>query len=307
MKVIFMGTPEFSLCSLRTLDGRGFEIAGVVTQPDKPQGRGNLMIPSPVKQYAMERGFRIFQPRRAEEVVEELRALEPDFVVVIAFGQILRRPILELPRKAIINVHASILPKYRGASPINRAVINGETETGVTTMLLDEGMDTGDMLLVEKVRIAPRDTAGDLHDRLAEAGAKLIVRTLEEFERIVPLKQDHSQATYAPKLTKDSGRIDWTQPAEKIRNLVRGCNPWPSAFTYHNGIMLKVWDAEISGSIAVSSSAPGEITGMDGGRINVATGDGALSILEVQREGKKRQPAETFLRGYTLQKGERLG
>jgi methionyl-tRNA formyltransferase len=306
MNIVFMGTPEFALESLRALDARGIGIAGVVTQPDKLQGRGNLMIPSPVKQYAVERGFRIFQPRRAEEIVDELKSLDPDFIIVVAFGQILKRPALEIPRKAIVNVHGSILPKYRGASPINWAIVNGETETGVTTMLLDEGMDTGDMLLVEKVRIGPDDTASDLHDRLAAAGARLLLETIENFDGIKPEKQDNSLATYAPKMSKDTGRIDWTKPSERIRNLVRGCTPWPSAFSRHDGTILKIWKLEVSGEASGATADPGTISSVEKDRISVATGDGVVSILEIQREGKKRQNVGTFLQGYKIKRGDKL-
>jgi methionyl-tRNA formyltransferase len=307
IKTVFMGTPEFAALSLRAVCDAGIEVVAVVTQPDKPKGRGNLMIPSPVKQLALERGIPVFQPRRAEEIIEELKALSPDFIIVVAFGQILRRSVLDIPKKGCINVHASLLPQCRGASPINLVIINGESETGVTTMKLDEGMDTGDILLTETTPILPEDNASTLHDRLAEIGARLLVETIRAYDTITPKKQaECGDATYVTKLTKDTGRIDWAKSGEQIRNLVRGCNPWPSAFTFHKGVMMKVWEVMVKESGVVPASEPGTVlkTGADG--IEVAVGDGTILIKDIQREGKKRLPACEFLRGYTLCEGEKF-
>lgn len=307
IKTVFMGTPDFAAVSLRALCDAEWlvDVAAVVTQPDKPQGRGNQMIFSPVKKIAVERGIPVFQPRRAEEIVAELTAIAPDFITVVAFGQILKRSILDLPKKSCINVHASLLPAYRGAAPINWAIINGEVETGVTTMLIDEKLDSGDMLLTAKTLISSDDTAETLHDRLAEMGAGLLVETLRQFDNITPVKQDDSKATYYAKMTKDTGRIDWTRSGAQIRDLVRGCSPWPGAFTFHNGNMIKVWGVELLE--ATSAEAPGTVLGLGGGGIEVAVGGGAVLVTEVQREGKKRQSAETFLRGYKLGEGEKIG
>jgi len=300
-----MGTPEFAADSLRAIIEAGMDVQAVVTQPDRPKGRGNLLIPSPVKSLALEAGIRVLQPSRAEESAEILREIAPDFIVVVAFGQILRRVVLDIPRKATVNVHASLLPKLRGASPINRAIINGDKETGVTTMLLDEGMDTGDMLLKEKTPILQDDTASALHDRLAEIGSRLIVETLNNFDSITPAPQNESEATYAPKLTREDGIIKWRSAAVEIRNLVRGCDPWPAASTWHNGAALKILNVDALDS-ASTNAAPGEIIEAAGGSLIVAAGSGAVSIREIQREGKKRQPVESFLRGYSIKTGDRF-
>ncbi|HOC91187.1 MAG TPA: methionyl-tRNA formyltransferase [bacterium] len=305
MRIIFMGTPEFAADSLRAIIKAGMDVQAVVTQPDRPKGRGNLLIPSPVKSLALEAGIRILQPARAEESAEILREIAPDFIVVVAFGQILRRVVLDIPRKATVNVHASLLPKLRGASPINRAIINGDKETGVTTMLLDEGMDTGNMLLKEKTPILQDDTASALHDRLAEIGSRLIVETLNNFDSITPAPQNESEATYAPKLTREDGMIKWSSAAVEIRNLVRGCDPWPAASTWHNGAALKILHVDAIDS-APTNAAPGEIIEAAGGSLIVAAGSGAVSIREIQREGKKRQPVESFLRGYSIKTGDRF-
>ncbi|MFA6449017.1 MAG: methionyl-tRNA formyltransferase [bacterium] len=306
INTIFMGTPEFAAVSLKAVCEAGIKVSAVVTQPDRPQGRGNLMIPSAVKRVALDCGMPVFQPRRAEEIVDELEAMAPDFILVVAFGQILRSSVLDIPRKCCINVHASLLPAYRGASPINRAIINGEMETGVTTMALDEGMDTGDILLVEKTAILPEDTASELHDRLAESGARLLIETILNFDSITPLKQDSSRATIAAKLTKDSGRLDWSKSGTEIRNLIRGCNPWPSAFTFHQGKMVKIWEARIKESGRAPIAEPGDILRVDSAGIEVAVGDGSVVVTEIQREGKKRMPACEYLRGCTVCEGEKF-
>jgi len=305
MRIIFMGTPEFAAESLRAIIKAGMDVQAVVTQPDRPKGRGNLLIPSPVKSLALEAGIRVLQPARAEESAEILREIAPDFIVVVAFGQILRRAVLDIPHKATVNVHASLLPKLRGASPINRAIINGDKETGVTTMLLDEGMDTGNILLKEKTPISQDDTASGLHDRLAEIGSRLIVETLNKFDSITPAPQNDSEATYAPKLTREDGIIKWSATAVEIRNLVRGCDPWPAASTWHNGAALKILLVDSVDS-SPTKAAPGEIIEAVGDSLIVAAGSGAVSIREIQREGKKRQPVESFLRGYSIKTGDRF-
>ncbi len=306
IKTVFMGTPEFAAVSLRALHAAGMAPGVVVTQPDRPQGRGNLMIPSPVKKLALEYGISVCQPYSVEAIADKLNELSPDFFIVVAYGQILPRLVLDIPSRCCINVHASLLPAYRGAAPINRAIMNGETETGVTTMVLDEGMDTGDILLMEKVSIADDDTAGALHDRLAGVGAGLLVETLRRYDGIAPRKQDETLSTYAPKLSRDSGRLDWNRPADEIRNLVRGCDPWPSAFTFYKGSMIKIWKVEISNAGPASEAAPGTIVSAVDSGIEVVTGAGVVRIREIQREGKKRQTAETFLRGYPISEGERF-
>jgi len=306
MKMVFMGTPEFAAESLRALREADMTPSAVVTQPDRPQGRGNLMIPSPVKKLALEYGIPVYQPQRVEAIADKFKELAPDFFIVVAYGQLLPRHILNIPVKCCINVHASLLPAYRGASPINWAIINGDTETGVTTMVLDEGMDTGDILLVEKVAIASDDTASALHDRLAVTGARLLTETLRRFDEIKPQKQDERFATYAPKLTRNSGCIDWSRPAVEIRNIVRGCDPWPSAFTFLKGNMIKIWSVEVRAGSGTLDSAPGTVLSVSDTGIEVASGIGIVFIKEIQREGKKRQTVETFLRGYPISEGERF-
>jgi len=312
MKTVFMGTPDIADTVLRRMLDAGIEVAAAVTQPDKVRGRGHKVSYSPVKETALEHGIEVLQPvriRSDEEVKRRLAEIAPDVIVVIAFGQIIPQDILDIPPLGCINIHASLLPKYRGAAPIQWAIINGETVTGVTTMQMNAGLDTGDMLLKEEVAIDPKDTGGTLTDKLGKAGASLILKTLEGLEAgtIVPQKQDDAQAgMYAKMLTKEMGRIDFTRPAAEIDRLIRGLNPWPSAYTKLNGRTLKIWDADPVETPA-GGAVPGEVTKVDRNSFTVQTGSGALVVREVQMEGKKRMEAGAFLRGSRLTPGTVLG
>ena len=299
MRVIFMGTPDFSVGTLQALIDAGHEVVLAVTQPDKPKGRGKSMQFPPVKEAALEHGIEVYQPRRVREpeCVEYLRSFDADIIVVVAFGQILPKEILEMPKYGCVNVHASLLPKYRGAAPIQWAVINGEKVSGVTTMRMDEGLDTGDMILKEEVVLDEKETGGSLFDRLSGVGAKLCVRTLEAI--------DHAAATKTTLIKKQFGIIDWNKPAAEIECLIRGLNPWPSAYTYLNGKTLKIWAAAVKDE--TSDKEPGELTEVTKHSVGVQTGDGILMLEEVQLEGKKRMSADAFLRGNALSEGMKLG
>ena len=304
-KIIFMGTPEFSVPGLQALHHDGYEIALVVTQPDRPKGRGRRITPSPVKQAARELGYPVIQPSsiKTPDFADQIKSLKPDFQVVIAYGKILPENVLALPRIGTINIHASLLPKLRGAAPIQWAVINGEAETGVCSMLMDKGMDTGDVLLTAKEAIEPGDTAGTLHDRLAVNGARVLIDTLKAFadNTIQPLPQDHSLATYAPMLTKDDGLINWNQSAKSLENFIRGVTPWPGAYTFWGDKRLKIFSA---GAIAADiSEPPGTVLMGFPDELRVATGDGVLSIQEIQGASGKRLTVEEFLRGHPIQAG----
>lgn len=307
MKVIFMGTPDFAVGTLKALIASEHEVAAVVTQPDKPKGRGKAMQYTPVKEVAVEAGIPVLQPVKVRDpqVVEELRAYQADVIVVVAFGQIIPKSILEMPKYGCINVHASLLPEYRGAAPIQWAVIDGKEKTGVTTMQMDEGLDTGDMLLVEEVVLAEDETGGSLFDKLCEVGADVLLKTLEELPKntLVPKKQPKESPTpYAAMLTKEMGQINWDRSAAEIERLVRGLNPWPSAYTHLNGKTLKIWKASVKeGQAEVAQN--GEIVSVTKKELLVKTGEGLLSLDEVQLEGKKRMPADAFLRGYAVEKG----
>ena len=307
MKVIFMGTPDFAVGTLKALIASEHEVAAVVTQPDKPKGRGKTMQYTPVKEVAVEAGIPVLQPVKVRDpqVVEELRAYQADVIVVVAFGQIIPKSILEMPKYGCINVHASLLPEYRGAAPIQWAVIDGKEKTGVTTMQMDEGLDTGDMLLVEEVVLAEDETGGSLFDKLCEVGADVLLKTLEELPKntLVPKKQPQESPTpYAAMLTKEMGQINWDRSAAEIERLVRGLNPWPSAYTHLNGKTLKIWKASVKEGQA-EEAQNGEIVNVTKKELLVKTGEGLLSLDEVQLEGKKRMPADAFLRGYAVEKG----
>ncbi|MGN0355907.1 MAG: methionyl-tRNA formyltransferase [Muricoprocola sp.] len=307
MKVIFMGTPDFAVGTLKALIASEHEVAAVVTQPDKPKGRGKAMQYTPVKEVAVEAGIPVLQPVKVRDpqVVEELRAYQADVIVVVAFGQIIPKSILEMPKYGCINVHASLLPEYRGAAPIQWAVMDGKEKTGVTTMQMDEGLDTGDMLLVEEVPLAEDETGGSLFDKLCQVGADLLLKTLEELPKntLVPQKQPEKSPTpYAAMLTKEMGKIDWDKTAAEIERLVRGLNPWPSAYTHINGKTLKIWKASVKEGQAARAQN-GEIVSVTKKEILVKTKEGLLSLDEVQLEGKKRMPADAFLRGYAVEKG----
>lgn len=279
------------------------EVIAVFTQPDRPKGRGQKEAAPPVKQTALRLGLPVHQPERARrpEVSEQLRAFTPEAMVVVGYGQILPQAILDIPPLGIINVHASLLPKYRGAAPIQWAIARGETRTGVTTMRIDAGMDTGDMLLKWETPIGPEETAIELGPRLAAAGADLLVRTLAELSTICPEKQDPAQATYAPILKREDGRIDWNMPAREILNRTRGFTPWPGCYGFLRGQRLHVW----KGAIAAEKLAPGELRAKDH-RLCAGCGDQSIELLEVQLEGKKRMPAAAFLNGFPLAANEVL-
>ena len=309
MKVVFMGTPDFAVGTLEEIVKAGHEVAAVVTQPDKPKGRGKTLMPTPVKEAALKYAIPVYQPLkvRAEEFVKVLEKIAPDIIVVAAFGQIISKEILELPKYGCINVHASLLPAYRGAAPIQWAVINGDKESGVTIMQMDEGLDTGDMILKEEVVLDEKETGGSLFDRLSGVGAKLCVRTLEAIEdgTAIYTKQDHAAATKTTLIKKQFGIIDWNKPAAEIECLIRGLNPWPSAYTYLNGKTLKIWAAAVKDE--TSDKEPGELTEVTKHSVGVQTGDGILMLEEVQLEGKKRMSADAFLRGNALSEGMKLG
>lgn len=309
MKVVFMGTPDFAVGTLERIIEDGHEVAAVVTQPDKPKGRGREPVMPPVKQTALAHGIPVLQPEkvRAPEVVEELKKIAPQVIVVVAFGQLLPQAILELPAFGCVNVHASLLPAYRGAAPIQWAVIDGLEETGVTTMQMNKGLDTGDILLQAKLALAPKETGGSLFDRLCVLGAELLSETLRGLEAgtIQPVKQDDTKSSYAKMLDKAMGNLDFTRPAEELERLVRGLNPWPSAYTKLNGRQLKIWDCEVCES--APGIEPGTVFAVDKQSFAVACGRNALRILEVQMEGKKRMDSGAFLRGVSLEKGMQLG
>jgi methionyl-tRNA formyltransferase len=311
LRIIFMGTPDLARVSLEALLAQSdFQLLAVATQPDRPKGRDLKLQPPPVKLAALERDILVLQPERArnEDFIQSLAALKPDLIAVAAYGQILPQTILDLPRFGCLNVHTSLLPKYRGAAPIQWALLNDEQETGVTIMKMDAGMDTGDILAQERTPIAAEDNSETLHDRLAQIGARLLVRTIPDFVcgRIEPRPQPSAHATYAPKIKKQDGLIDWTQPARTIWNRIRGLLPWPGAFTRLSGQtpphLLKIWQAEV----VEEAGRPGEIVRAEKDCITVACGHGALRILVLQREGSRRLAAKEFLLGHPLRPGETL-
>lgn len=309
MRIVFMGTPDFSVPTLKTLVEAGHDVIAVVTQPDKPKGRGKEMQMTPVKIQALEYGIPVYQPLkvRDEAFVQVLRELEADVFVVIAFGQILPKSVLELPTYGCVNIHASLLPKYRGAAPIQWCVIDGETETGITTMMMDVGLDTGDMLEKTVIPIDGKETGGSLHDKLSLAGGELILSTLKKLKdgTAVRTPQTDEGTCYAKMLTKSLGDIDWTKSAVSIERLIRGLNPWPSAYTMWNGKTLKIWAADVLPEEDGFGDAPcGSVLRQDKRSLVVKTGKGALSIRELQMEGKKRMDIEAFLRGYAVPEGD---
>lgn len=308
MRLIFMGTPDFAVPTLKTLIESEHEVIAVITQPDKPKGRGKEMQFTPVKQAAIEAGIPVYQPVRVrdEKVVSMMAEWKPDAIIVAAFGQLLPKAILDMPVYGCINVHASLLPKYRGAAPIQWAVIDGEKESGVTAMLMNEGLDTGDMLKKVTVKIDEKETGDSLHDKLSVLGGGLIFEVLKELESgtAVRTPQTDEDSCYARMLKKEMGAIDFSMPAEKIERLIRGLNSWPSAYTHINGKTLKIWDADVLDE--EYEGICGEIVKLSKDELLVKTGKGTLSLREVQLEGKKRMDLEAFLRGYPLQKGMQL-
>ncbi|MBU5459386.1 methionyl-tRNA formyltransferase [Anaerostipes sp. MSJ-23] len=308
MRAIFMGTPEFAVPTLQALIDH-HEVIGVVTQPDKQRGRGKKVQFPPVKEKAVEYNIPVYQPVRAKEeaFIETLRQLNPDVIVVVAYGQILPESILNIPKYGCINVHGSLLPKYRGAAPIQWAVLDGEEKTGITTMFMEKGLDTGDMLDKVEVVLDPKETAGTLHDKLMEAGADLLLETLKKLEAgtAVRIKQDDSKSCYAKMLSKEMGKIDFTKSANEIERLIRGMNPWPSAYTSMSGKTMKIWDADVVEY--QGNEKPGTIVDVTKDSILVATGENALALKEIQLAGKKRMQVQAFLLGRSVEKGIVLG
>lgn len=307
MRVIFMGTPGFALPSLEVLRARGEDLIAVVTQPDRPHGRGHVLTPPPIKVAALRAGIPIKQPEKVRhpEFLEWVRSAAPDLIVVVAFGQILPKTLLEIPQQGCINVHASLLPKYRGAAPIAWAIIRGETETGITTIQMDPGMDTGPMLLRRSMPIRPDDTAETLGQRLASLGAETLGETLDMLKagRLSPTPQDSSRATLAPMLKKEDARINWRQPAAAIDAFVRGLAPWPGAWTLHAGEVWHIWRVRVQ-------PEPGEagvVLRADGAGITVGAGEGSVLITELQTPGKRRLAAREYLAGHAIKPGVRLG
>ena len=301
MNIVFMGTPQISATVLDSLIHSEHHVAAVVTQPDKPNARGNSVIFSPVKQLAIEHDIPVLQPQKAssEESVAEIAAFKPDIIVVAAYGQILKSNLLELPPFRCINVHASLLPKYRGASPIQWAVINGEKETGISIMYMEKGLDTGDVILQRSLELAEDETAGSLHDRLGELAGPVLLDALSLLEsgNAHPVPQDDSQSTYVSVIDKKMGELDFSRTSQELEKLVRGLIPWPGAYTFINGKMLKIWKAVISDRTGLK---PGQIITEVPDRLFIGTGDGSLQILELQLEGKKRMKTEDFLRGFRI-------
>ena len=307
MKTVFMGTPDFAVPPLHALIEAGYEVAAVVTQPDKPQGRGKTLLPTPVKEEALMHEIPVYQPQRVRknpEFLETLKEIDPDIIIVAAFGQIIPKEILELPKFGCINIHASLLPKYRGAAPIQQAVIDGEKESGVTIMQMGEGLDTGDMISKIIIPLAQDETGGSLFGKLAQAGAELLIKTLPSIEQGTAEREkqpEESPTPYAAMITKQMGLMNFSKPAEELERLVRGMNPWPSAYTFINGKTLKVWKCKVSGE--QTDAIPGTVFLTDKEGIHVACEKGTLILTEVQLEGKKRMDTEAFLRGYHIEKG----
>ncbi len=309
MQLVFMGTPDFALPSLKALHTSGHTLSAVVTQPDSPQGRGQRLFPPPVKVQAEAAGIKVLQPQKLKDpaFLDELARLSPDLIVVVAFGRILRPEVLQLPRLGCMNVHASLLPKYRGAAPIAWAIIKGEKQTGVTTFKMDEGMDTGGIYLQESVEIKPSDTAGSLAIRLSEVGARLLLRTVEGIEAgaLTPIPQDHTQVTLAPMLTKEQGEVDWRLPAHQIADLVRGLIPWPGAYTFYREERWKLWG--VTERDTVTDQQAGAILKVGKDSIEVAAGRGVVEIRELQPANGKRMSAREFVAGHHLEEGVALG
>ncbi len=311
LKIVFMGTPEFSVPTLQRLIDSDHSVIAVVTQPDRPKGRGNRVVAPSVKMLAQQYAIPVLQPQRvkASEIRRQLEKLTPDAIVVIAYGQILPQSILNIPRLGCVNVHASLLPKYRGAAPFQWAIIRGEPKTGVTTMLMDKGMDTGDMFVQQAIPIEAEDTAATLHDRLAQVGADVLMRTLQGLEdgSLLPIPQNNAEATYAPLLKKHDGLVDWRKTAADIANAVRGMSPWPGAYTHFQGNRVKLLKVRVEAAAETTAEA-GTVVALDQqqGPL-IATGAGQLRILEIQPQNKKPMRCSDFCRGYCLQVEDRLG
>ncbi len=311
MRVIFMGTPDFAVPVLEAIIQAGHTVIGVYTQPDKPKGRGKSMQYTPVKEKALEHQIPVYQPVRVREpeVIEEIRNLQPDIIIVVAFGQILPEELLAIPPYGCVNVHASLLPKYRGAAPIQRVIMDGEKESGVTTMYMAKGLDTGDMIEQLVVPIDAKETGGSYHDKLAEAGARLCISTMEKIEAgTAPrIPQDDSRSCYAHMLKKSMGELDFEQPAEGLERLVRGLNPWPSAYTQLQGKNLKIYEADVVEIPENQQREPGMITAVDKKSFTIQCNPGGLRVTQLQLEGKKRMNTDAFLLGFTVEEGMRCG
>ena len=310
MRVVFMGTPEFALPSLRTLIQMPLDLVGVFTQPDRPAGRGHKLESPPVKLLAQEYGIPVYQFEkvRRQAGLDQMRLLKPDLVVTAAFGQILSKKLLDVPTMGTINVHASLLPKHRGAAPINWSIIQGDKVTGVTTMLTNEGLDTGDILLKTEITILPEETAGELTLRLAEAGAALLKSTIERYARgeLEPVPQDENQMSYEPMMDKTTGEIKWDRRAEEIVNLVRGTDPWPGAYTLYQGSTMKIWKARAGE--AIPDTVPGQVVASSPRQgLKVASRNGSVEIVELQMPGGKRMAAKAYLSGKQIDEGSILG
>ncbi len=307
-KIVFMGTPEFAVPSLEILITHDYPIAGVVTQPDRPKGRGRFSTPSPVKVLAEMHHLTVIQPERVknQEFVDIFRSLSPDLVVVAAFGQILSREILEIPKMGCINVHPSLLPKYRGAAPMNWTIIRGEVKTGVTIMLMDEGLDTGDILTQEETMVDPEETFGELHDRLASMGAALLLKTVEMITSgtVTRISQDNSLVTYAPRLKKEDGLIRWNSDVRKIVNLIRGLSPVPRAYTFYKGKTLKIFSAKAEESFV--KETPGTVGSETHAGLPISARNGYVYLADIQLENKKRMSIHDFLRGFRIPPGDAL-
>ena len=315
MRAVFMGTPEIAATVLKSVLTSRHEVVAVVTQPDKPKGRGHEMAFPPVKEVALDAGIPVLQPQRArdEAFIEELKALQPDIILVAAYGKLLPKAILDMPKFGCINVHASLLPKYRGASPIQWAVLNGDEKSGVTIMHMEEEMDTGDIIMTKEVVLEKEETAGSLHDKLAEIGGPLLLDAMDALETgCAPrIRQNHEEATYVKMLDKTMGNLDFSQPAVQLERFIRGLNPWPTAYTKLDGKLLKFWRAEVvPATEAVKTgrdASAGTVISVAKDSFDVLTGDGVLRICELQIEGKRKMTAEEFLRGYKLETGTVLG
>lgn len=311
MKVLFMGTPDFAAATLVKLIESKHELIGVVTKPDSQKGRGHEVSFSAVKELALEHALPVYQPVKAKdpEFIEKVKLLAPEAIVVAAFGQILPQAILEIPPYGCINVHGSLLPKYRGAAPIQYSILDGEKETGITIMYMAAGIDTGDIILQSGIPIAPDETGGSLFEKMAALGADLLLEALEQLEvgTAKRIPQDNEKANYVKILDKDMGRLDFTWSAEKLERYIRGLNPWPSAYTTLDGKTLKLWQAKVEAGSLTDQKAPGEIIELRKDSFVVVTGDGVLVVKEVQLEGKKRMTVDAFLRGYPIMTGTRLG
>ncbi len=307
IRTVFMGTPDFALDTLGGLIEAGVQMVGVYTQPDRPKGRGKKLTPPPVKELALQHNIPVFQPQKLRDplAVEELKVLAPDLIVVVAYGQILPQAVLDIPQYGCINVHASLLPKYRGAAPINKVIVDGGAETGVTTMRMDIGLDTGDMLIKRTLTIGADETAGQLHDRMAPLGREAMDETLRQLcaGTLTAEKQDAAETCYASLMKKEDGLIDWSLPAQQIHNLVRGLDPWPAAYTSLNGETLKISKT----AVEVGSGEAGSVISADESGVSIACGQGVLRIGELQLPGKRKMLAADFLRGHGLPVGSYLG